>query len=128
MNSPFSNFANATLIFSVPTGAYTEDDLGNQTPTTSEVTVVANLEQTRATEYDIQLGIDSGDTLFEGFLVNPLSLPEGINPLMKATATITSDTVGNTVTGTFVLFEKFSSPYVKNIPFLNKIRGAFKRI
>lgn len=135
--SPFTKFANSTLSFNVlnSSGVQT-NSLGNVEFTSSTVVITALLQPikvTSASGYEATLrylgGVPQiGETLYEGYLVNPLSLPSGISPLMECDISINS-AIGQVLTGTGKLLPTVTSPYLvaAKVNYLNKITILFRQ-
>jgi hypothetical protein len=79
--------ANATLVWSVPSGYALDAKTGNYVAATTGVTYYASLRQKRAPQYDQLLGADNTAVYMEGRLTAPLAL-SGITPGSAATAVI----------------------------------------
>jgi len=116
--SPLTKYANATLVFQVPTGQLAVDaHTGNQMPATQTVTIKAWLKPaTSAGMAGYPTGVnfpgaDEGSERLTGRCVLPLDLPLGIGHLSKGTCTITNPTTGRKQTGTFVLYRGTASPF-----------------
>ncbi|MEM7771969.1 MAG: hypothetical protein AAF327_15845 [Cyanobacteria bacterium P01_A01_bin.37] len=85
MTSPFAQFANATLTFSVPTGVLEQDANGNMVPSTTSVVVTAMFTVTRSPFGTTRArvvefpGKDVEQIFLQGYAVNPTLLPDSIN-------------------------------------------------
>lgn len=128
MTSPFAAQANAELIFQIADGAIESDRYGNPVPISSSYKVIALLKPSSANAQE-RAGVDETEELMEGYLVDPLNLPDGINPLMVAEATITV-ALNKRQTGTFKLLPTTQNPFLiaAGIDNLTKVQGIFRRL
>lgn len=123
MPSPFPALVhNSTLTFAAETGELVTDiDTGNQYPQRASTDIICYLKEDSKPKALYYPGIDASEQLFEGYCVNPMTLPPGVNHGDVATATI------NGTEGTFVLEESVGQlELVKQIAGA-KIRGEFRR-
>lgn len=129
MVSPFAAFANATLTFNLPTGAATQNLMGNRVVQTSPKLFKAMLSPVRDTgEVNFYIGDDDVSELMKGYLVEPLSFPATLTAPIEGGATVET-IIGTFKTGTFKLLPRSQSPYLTGlkIDFLTSIFGVFKR-
>jgi hypothetical protein len=126
MSSPFAFASNAELTFKVPTATTTVDEWGNTIPVTTDIQIICLLKPETPEAETIE-GIDRNSTVMEGFLVDPLTLPEGIKPLTVAIAKI-KVSEGIIRTGEFTLLDTIQNPFVMSakVDLVNRIRGIFK--
>lgn len=129
--SPFTKFANAELVFPVE-GKKVETDpiTGNEIPKPESVKVTALLEPSQKTASNKvieQVGANRAVELLEGYLVNPLELPVGIVPGMKANATLTVSKSVKRQGKVMLLPPVVNDPYAvgAGIDVINQITVAF---
>ena len=127
--SPLAKYANATLVFQVPSGTLTTDpQTGNPAPANQTVKITAWLKLLSPAQIPKGLnypGSDEGAEILGGRCVSPLDLPAGIGMLSKGTATITNPTTGRSQTGTFVLYRGLASPFNVEQKMGAEIYGTF---
>lgn len=129
MTSPFTTFANATLVFQLPTGVVTVNSVGNRVVETGPVEIKAMLKPVRdAAEVNYYVGDDATAELMSGYLVDPTSLPDNLHPPVEGKAEVIT-ALGRTESGDFKLMPRSQSPYIQGvgIGFLNKVYGIFRR-
>lgn len=126
--SPFAKFANATLVFSIGKGKFIEDDNGNPIEQNKPFKVLALLEP-KARETRETRGSDDAVRNFEGYLVNPLSLPDSIIPGMVATIEL-KETKTRIIRGIFTLKPTTADPYVvgAGVELINPIAGEMRTV
>ena len=127
--SPFENYANAEILFDVPTEEFTTDDFGNPIPVVKEIKLIALLENESQSHKSTILegdGIGSTSINFKGYLVNPPHLPRNLAVPAMGTATIRF-APNNYQTGTFKLLPLVQDPYVvaTGINIITEIKGKF---
>lgn len=130
--SPFTKFANVTLIFDVVTGKKFEVDpvTGNEVPKTSKLSVIACLEPSK-TKMDNrvreQIGSDKAVETLTGYLVSPLQLPESIKPGAIAEAEVKTSTKTKAKGRAYLLPPLTNDPYVigAGVDKINQITIAF---
>jgi hypothetical protein len=136
MTSPFAGFENTTLTFKVADGTSTVNAVGNRSVNYRSEIIKCVLKQTtdagavRQYAQEIQqfAGADGHAMLLEGYLVEPLTYPQGVEFLGEADIEITM-VIGKPETGRFKLLPVVQSPYVAalNIEIITLIRGIFRR-
>lgn len=109
MPTPFPSFVeNATLLFDVPTGELTQDEVGNAIAETVSVRVTAMLKA-KVPAYGVAIQrapeIDEAATYLEGFCLEPMQLPLSILPKNWAKATWSG------IPGFFYLNDPINPPY-----------------
>lgn len=91
MPSPFAGLAeNATMIFKIPSGAVTYDEVGNAVQGTTNVTVSVYLkkdERTSTPRLPQLPGVDESAFYCSGFCVDPMILPASVAPQTWAICT-----------------------------------------
>ncbi|MBD2037715.1 hypothetical protein H6F86_25785 [Phormidium sp. FACHB-592] len=92
MTTPFSNFGwHTVLVFAVPTGALTQDELGQAIPKSNRIKVMAPLKVKPLTFAHSRIqrppGMDERALLLEGYCLEPVPLPHSILPQTWAEAT-----------------------------------------
>ena len=110
MNTPFPDFGwNTVLVFAVPTGALTQDELGHTTPKINRIKVMATLKVKPLTfahsKRQRPPGIDEHALLLEGYCLEPAELPHSILPQSWAQATWSGQP------GYFYLTDPLNPPY-----------------
>lgn len=108
MGSPFDGFANTTLLFPVPTGEVTQDEVGNAISETTNVRVTATLKATTIRNADANRrssSVDEGAMLLEGYCIAPSILPASVLPNNWADANWGGSP------GYFYLTEPINPPY-----------------
>jgi hypothetical protein len=81
--SPFSGFENAKITFTRSTGELGRDGVGNAIALTESIEVSAILKRPAllsASKRDNYPGVDASATKLEGCCVEPMILPEGVEP------------------------------------------------
>ena len=132
--SPFSDFANATIEFDVPTGTQTTDKYGNPIIENEKVVIVALLKPPSDRSYtraDIEHlyngGIERKGVLLEGYLVSPRTYPENFDnyPVGKVRIEAIS---GKLEEGFFEVIPRVQNPYVQavGVDLINKIQGFYR--
>ena len=132
-SSPFTQFANATLTFSVSTGVYATNSVGNRVPQMQEQVLTALLQPTKRLSSDEQAevqryaGVDGVAIMMSGYLVSPLVLPPAIHAPIEGIAQIAMD-IEQSSTGKFMLLPSVQSPYLValNVDIVSSIRGLLK--
>lgn len=113
MASPFTNLDNATIIFQISTAvATTTDDWGNVVDAQGNLTVKAFLKIPNITAASKMPrpnvpGLSQDAIYFEGYAVNPMTLPATVKQGSWGTATIGG------MTGKFYLEQFVNPPYGK---------------
>lgn len=135
MTSPFAGFDNAILTFKVSDGTFTINALGNRIPNVINAIIKAVLKESTSTSdvtkyaQEIQqfAGADGRARLLEGYLVDPLTYPDGVKFLAEADIVIATS-LGVEETGRFKLLPILQSPYVvaSNIGFITPIKGIIR--
>lgn len=130
MTSPFADYANATLVFEVATGAFTTDNFtGNRKLTRTALTVTAILTEKRMPNLERAPGVDQQAIYLEGYAIevsplapdaNPSLLPAEIRPNTWAACTWAG------VTGQFYLLLTGRSPYGVANETGDRLRGWFQ--
>jgi len=130
--SPFTNFANAILTFSVDSVGSGSDTKGNPLIVKEPLIITALLSEASGggrkgkgkTGQGLTplAGSDAFVTAVSGYLVSPLSLPATISPNAKATVQ------WGRKTGEFTLEPSIANPYIQamGIDIVNKIQGVIR--
>lgn len=110
MPTPFPDFVeNTTLVFDVPTGELTQDEVGNAIAETASIRVTAMLKVKTLTFSNSKIQrapeIDEGALLLEGYCLEPMKLPLSILPKNWAEATWSGQP------GYFYLNDPVNPPY-----------------
>lgn len=119
--SPFAKFANTQLIFSIATDRIVLDEYDNPTQTTERFIVTAILKP-QSSNLKPQAGVDDNQSVFSGYLVEPLQLPKAIAPNSKAEIIL-----GGRM-GEFTLQPTIPNPYLAaaKITMLTEIKGVVR--
>lgn len=109
MTTPFPDFVrNTTLVFDVPTGDLTQDDVGNAIAETTSIRVTATLKA-KLPSYGAAIQrapeVDETAMYLEGYCLEPMKLPLSILPKNWAKATWSN------TPGFFYLNDPINPPY-----------------
>ena len=127
MSSPFTPFSNALLTFTVPGVGSTTDAMGNPVPVSTTVVYKALLRPDLRKNLEPLPGLDQDQLLLRGWLVDPLTLPDGVGAGTVVTCALT-EAPGTTTTGEFTILNVLQNPFVMGvgINFLSGVRGIFR--
>ena len=125
--SPFAQFSNATLTFTIGTGQ-TEMQGGNAVEITEEVVATVLLKPAKRGQKDKGAGVDSSRMRLEGYWVNPKSPPEGVSSDTPCRCHL-ENTIGSFQSGDFELEPVTQSPFLValGIDIITRLSGVLLR-